>query len=409
MFSNMRTIDENMKVFIVTKEAIPNGMAATNRIKCYARAIHEGGVECEVIVCGCTELNPQNVRNTEAEGLYEGVPFRYIGGSTMDFHPTYIRLAGQVLRLWKTEQYLRRNMKKGDVLFLFLGGKVKRMLRFMKIAKSNGAYCVRDLCELPYGTGAETEQALRLRKITLEKQFPRLDGIVSISDALLNLAKEYTLPSCKHIKVPIMVEYEHYGIAEKPAAPEVPFIFHAGTLLQQKDGILGMVEAFGMAKQRLQKPIKYILTGNINSSSHPEELRRLIDKYHIADSLEFVGYLNRDQIKKYLTHASLVISNRPKSQQDYYGFSTKVGEYLASGTPLIMTNWGEAVNWLEDGKSAIFTEPEDTVALADAIVRVFANPDESRRIGLAGQEVCRNSFDYHNWSKPLVEFLNQLG
>ena len=398
-----------MKLYLITKEAFPNGMAATNRIKCYARAIQGGGIECEVVVCGCTELDPNFVYNTEAKGHYNGVAFRYIGGTTMDFRPKYIRLFAQALRLWKTERYLRNNMQKGDVLFLFMGGKVKRMLRFMKVAKSKGAYCVRDLCELPYGTGAETEHAIRMRKITIEQQFPKLDGIISISDALLNLAKTYTLTSCKHIKVPIMVEYEHYGITEKPAAPEVPYIFHAGTLLQQKDGILGMIEAFGRAKQRIKKPIKYILTGDINGSSHPKELRRLIEQYKIADSLEFVGYLNRDQIKEYLTHASLVISNRPKSKQDYYGFSTKVGEYLASGTPLLMTNWGEAVNWLENGKSAIIIEPEDTEALADAIVWVLTHPDKSRSIGLAGQQVCRECFDYKNWSKPLVEFMKQLG
>ena len=125
--------------------------------------------------------------------------------------------------------------------------------------------------------------------------------------------------------------------------------------------------------------------------------------------MEFVGYLNSNQMKEYLTNASLVISNRPRSKQDYYGFSTKVGEYLASGTPLLMTNWGEAVNWLENGKTAYITEPEDTEALADAIVHIFTHPEENRMIGLAGQELCRNCFDYRQYSKPLVEFLNQLG
>lgn len=396
-----------MKVYIVTKEPIPNGMAATNRIKCYARAIHDGGIECEIVIAGATELTGK-VFNTVAQGQYEGVPFRYIGGTTTDTRPEYIRRFAQLIRIKKAERYLCQHIQKGDVLLLFMGGNVNRMLSFMKVAKRRGAYCVRDLCELPYGTGAETEYAIRMRKVTIEKQFPELDGIISISDALLNLARSYTTPQCKHIKVPIMVEYEHYCIEDKPSAPDVPYIFHAGTLYQQKDGILGMIEAFGMARQRLKTPLKYILTSKIEASTHPDELRNLIKKYELENALEFVGYLNRDQIKEYLTHASLVISNRPKSQQDYYGFSTKVGEYLASGTPLLMTKWGEAINWLEDGISAYITEPEDTEALADAIVRVFEHPEESRRIGLAGQSVCKECFDYRNWCKPLVSFLGSL-
>lgn len=398
-----------MKVFIVTREAFPNGMAATNRIKCYARAIYDGGLECEVVVCGSTELNAQNVRNTDAQGLYEGIPFIYIGGKTTDFRPVTIRRFFQLTKLYLTERYLANKLKKGDVLFLFMGGNVNRMLRFMKVAKDKGAFCVRDLCELPYGTGAETEQAIRMRKKTIEKQFPKLDGIISISDALFKMAKTYTLSSCRHLKVPIMVEYEHYCVVHNSDAADIPYLFHAGTLSQQKDGIIGMIEAFGIAKQRLNKPIKYILTSSIDASSHPDELKRIIAKYQLEDSLDFVGYLNRDQIKDYLSKASLVISNRPRSKQDYYGFSTKLGEYLASGTPLLMTNWGEAVNWLENGKSAYITEPEDTESLADAIVNVFTHPEESRQIGLAGQEVCRKCFDYRNWSHTLVGFMNQLG
>lgn len=398
-----------MKVYIITKEPFPNGMAATNRIKCYARALHEGGMDCEVLIYGGTEIRDVIVRNTEKKGEYGNAKFRYIGGSPILPQNKLLRMVLQSRRLFQTVLYLRRVLQKGDILFLFMGEKVNTMLRFMKIAKRRGAYCVRDLCELPYGTGAETKFAIRMRKVTLEKQFPKLDGIISISEALLNLARTYTQPSCKHIKVPIMVEYEHYAIEDLSSNVKMPYIFHAGTLSQQKDGILGMIEAFGRARQRLQKPIKYILTSTPEASLHVKEIRQLIEKYHLEDSIEFVGYLVRDQIKEYLSKASLVISNRPKSQQDYYGFSTKVGEYLASGTPLITTNWGEAVNWLKDGENAYFIEPEDINALTDAIVWVFENPEVAKRVGEGGKLVCKKYFDYKNWITSLSEFMYQLG
>lgn len=398
-----------MKVYIVTGESFPNGMAATNRIKCYARAIKEGGVDSEVLIFRRTEVFGKAVKNQEGKGLYEGLPYQYIGGTTLRDKSLLIRQINDMIDLWRMYRYLNKNIKKGDVLLLYMGGNVRLMLRFMKIAHGKGAYCVSDLCELPYGTGAETSRAIRMRKLTTERQFPKLDGIISISDALMNYAKVYASSTCKHIKVPIMVEYEHYAIEKNQDNTKTPYIFHAGTLYQQKDGILGMIEAFGIAKQRLQMPIKYILTGSVETSSHPAELKNIIKKYQLEDSLEFVGYLYRDQVKEYLREATLVISNRPKSQQDYYGFSTKVGEYLASGTSLITTRWGEAMNWLTDKENAYIVEPEDTEALANAIVYVFQNREEARRIGLAGQIICQQCFDYHNWSKPLVDFFHELG
>ena len=45
-----------MKVYILTREPFPNGMAATNRIKCYAKAILQKGVLCEVLIFTRTEI-----------------------------------------------------------------------------------------------------------------------------------------------------------------------------------------------------------------------------------------------------------------------------------------------------------------------------------------------------------------
>lgn len=397
-----------MRINIVTKEPFPNGMAATNRIKCYARAIHEGGLDCEVIVIGGTEIKSGSVRNTNATGYYEGVHYRYIGGSPVLPLNKQLRLIIQSIRLLLTLLYIEWNIKKGDILFLYMSGKDSLVQKFQGIAKRKGAFCVLDLCELPYVAVSDPEKAEKLRKFFFENLFPKFDGIICISNNLLELAKLYTSSSCKCIKVPILVEFDKFSVGHKKVNYRSPFIFHAGTLYQQKDGILGMIEAFGMAKQKLNKPLNYILTGNVNESSHPAELKTLILKYQLEDSLRFVGYLNSEQIKDYLTQASLVISNRPKSQQDYYGFSTKVGEYLASGTPLLITNWGEAVNWLENGKSAYIVEPENTEALADAIVDIFTHSEDSLKIGVAGQEVCRQCFDYSSWIEPLVGYFEAV-
>lgn len=398
-----------MKVYILTGEPFPNGMAATNRIKCYARAIKEGGIDCEVVIFRRTERYGVKPKNIDGQGKIEGgIPYRFIGGTPLRGSNVFKRQIDDQLDILRTKQYLQHNLRKGDVLFFFMGYYIELMLNLMKIAHDVGAFCVRDFCELPFGTGAETKKAIRLREKTYKEQFPKIDGVISISEALLNVAKTYTSPKCKHIKVPIMVDYDHYEL-DKSANTTIPYIFHAGTLYEQKDGILGMIEAFGMALQQLSFPVKYILTGRIEEASHPKELKETINKYQLTNSLEFVGYLTSNQIKDYLKYASLVISNRPRSKQDYYGFSTKVGEYLASGTPLITTNWGEAVYWLKDGISAYIIEPEDKDALAQAIIRVFCHPEEAKQIGLAGQEVCRKNFNYKVWSQPLVNFMFQLG
>lgn len=394
-----------MKIYIITGEPFPNGMAATNRIKCYASAIHEGGLECEVVVYRRTEVYGCPVRNTVASGKYEDVPYRYIAGTTLRHKNLLIRQVLDRLDIWRTWSYLKRNMKTGDVLFLYMGGNVDLMLRFMNVAHGNGAYCVRDLCELPYGTGAETQTAIRMRKKTLERQFPKLDGIISISDSLLNLAKTYSLPSCKHMKVPIMVDFEKYAMEDRSSEVQIPYIFHSGTLYEQKDGILGMITAIGEAVAKATMPFKFICTGNIDNSPHVEDIRQLIDYYHLKDKIIFTGYLSEEELRDYLSKASLVIINKYKTQQNQYCFSTKLGEYLAAEKPLIITSVGEAMNWLTDKKNAYIIEPENTTALTEAILYMLQNRKEAKMLGSAGKKMCQESFDYHVWGKPLADFM----
>lgn len=398
-----------MKVYILTGEPFPNGMAATNRIKCYAMAMKEGGIDCEVLIFRRTEVYGKQPKNTDGQGTFDGIPFRFIGGTPLRGSNVIIRQISDNYDVWRTKKYLNRNLQKGDVLFFYMGRYIKLMLRFMSIARNKGAFCVRDLCELPYGTGTETKRTIHLRKITLEQQFPKLDGLISISDALLDLAKLHTPSTCKHIKVPIMVDFEKFYLSDKSEKSEIPYIFHSGTLFEQKDGILGIIEALGLAQNRIGLPIKFITTGNINQSPHKDEIKALISQYHLKDKIVFTGYLSNEDLQDYLSKAKMVIINKKHTQQNNYCFSTKLGEYLAASKPLVITNVGEATKWLENGKSAYIVEAEDTTALANAIVKVFTHPDESKRIGIAGQEVCRQSFDYRNWSTPLVEFMNQLG
>ena len=400
-----------MRVYILTGEPFPNGMAATNRIKCYARAIKEGGLDCEVLVFRRTEVYGQKPKNAMGQGTFNGIPFRIIGGTPLRGNHVLVRQMNDKLDIWRTKRYLKQNLQKGDVLFFYMDAYVELALTYMKVAHSKGALCIRDLCELPYGTGAETERAIRLRKITFTKQFPKLDGIISISDSLLNLAKKYTLPTCKLIKVPILVDYNQYYLQDKSDSAETPYIFHAGTLYEQKDGILGMIEAFGEVTQILKMPIKFISTGDINKNHEyeKEQIERMITRYHLENRLQFIGYISNGELKDYLSKASLVIINKYPTQQNKFCFSTKLGEYLAAAKPVIITNVGEAMNWLTNGQDSIILEPRDKQALIQAIVHVFSNPIEAQKIGRNGRDTCLDSFDYRVWSYPIVKFLKHLG
>lgn len=361
-----------------------------------------GGVDCEVLM-----YKQLSCYGYGLKGKFEGIPYHIVGG-TCELKPTLKRKFFCAFNIVQLLFLLLVKLRKGDVLFT-MGGDLTLTGKLITIAHLKKAKFVRDLCELPFGTHEESPEAVNNRHRIEAEQFPRYDGVLTISDALTEYALKSVLPSCKIIKIPILVDFDKFNMDNRSEEAKIPYIFHSGTLTEQKDGILGMIDAFGMAKQKLDFPVKFISTGKIEGSKHETELRSLIDKYNLKEDITFTGYISEEELKAYLQRASLVVINKYRTQQNKYCFSTKLGEYLAAAKPVIITNVGEAMNWLKDKESAYVVEPENIEALTDAFVNAFTHLEDSRAVGLRGKEVCRNSFDYRCWSKPLADYFNQLG
>ena len=397
-----------MNVYIITKQPFPHGMAATNRILCFGKAIVSQGIRCKVLTFTRTEVYGKKLRNTENEGVFEGIEFQYMGKTPLRGKNPIIRKLFDLMDQISLPFYLLKNLKKNDIV-ISVNGKDVRFINFLiHITHYKKAKFVRELCEIPYGTGKETKTTIKKRNYTLKKQFPLCDGIIAISDTLMSLAKEHISNNCHIIKIPILVDFEKYYIEDKSLEVTVPYIFHSGTLYEQKDGILGMLEAFGKASQHLSKTIHFICTGNPQNSPQHHEILKIINQYQISDKLTFVGYLFSEQIRDYLSKASLVILNKHPNQQNTYGFSTTLGEYLAAGKPVIITRVGEAMNWLKDGESAYIIEPNDTDLLAKTIVDAFSDPEKRKAIGKNGQKVCKDNFDFRNYGEKIGLFLQEI-
>jgi glycosyltransferase involved in cell wall biosynthesis len=397
-----------MDIYIITNGQFPNGMAATNRTKCFAKAIISQGLSCKVLIYTRTERYGKKPKNIDGKGVFEGIPFQYMGKTPLRGKNPFIRKFHDLADKFRLLSYLFQHLKKNDIVISVVGQDADFVQALIKLIHFKQAKFVRELCELPYGTGKETPKAIKKRDYILKKQFPSCDGIIAISDKLMNLAKEYASNKCHIIKIPILVDFEKYYIPDKSSDATTPYIFHSGTLYEQKDGFIGMLEAFGKATELVKKPILFISTGTISKSPHREEIKRIINQYHLKDKVFFTGYISDEELKENLSKASLVIINKYLNQQNTYCFSTKLGEYLAAGKPVIITNVGEAMNWLKDGESAYIVEPNDTDSLAKAIVEAFNNSEKRKMIGINGQKICKKCFDYRNYGAKLQHFFNSI-
>ena len=393
-----------MNVYIITYEPFPNGMAATNRIKCYAKALIEEGVSCKVIVFKRATHYGNIIQNICVSSIWEGVPYQYMGNRVYASSNIFVRKIENLLDRVKLMIFLIKTIQKGDIVLGYCGAMTYYINLLIHLIHLKHAQYVKEWCELP-GASKGTKKGLQSRRFILEMQLSKCDGIIAISESLKNLADKYISSKTRIIKVPILVEYDKFNMKDCSNLSEVPYIFHSGTLFERKDGILGMIEAFGIAIQKYSRPLDFILTGEIEKSPHATQIRELINKYNLKGRIRFVGYLNDEDLRDYLSKASLVIINKYVTQQNQYCFSTKLAEYLAAEKVVIITKVGEAVYWLNDKESAYIVEPGDTEKLSESIIYALENRELSKEIARNGKELCKRSFDYRCYGKILSDFL----
>ena len=379
-------------------------MASTARVRCYAKGLIQQGAEVFVILPIPLEPYDKPRQNALGKGIDEiGVHYQYMSGSSQRSRNFLKRQANDAYGYLHTLLYIYKHIKKEDQVIVYEGGVLWMILCAMAV-HLKGARVTMELNELPYVAKKQTKRRVFHRQCMLRLAFPRFDQFIVISETLKEIAHRYA-PKARIIKVPIMVDLEEQTSDIQDESPiQDPYIFHAGSLTHNKDGIMGMVEAFGKACEKTDKPIKFILTRKLEDSPHEAIIQDLIIKYHLEDKIRFLGYVEREVLYQYLRHCTLCIIYKYDNQQNKYCFSNKLGEYLSMARPVIITNVGEAMNYLEDGKNAYIIPPKNTDLMAEKILEIINHPQVAEQIGKAGQQLAQKEFDCLAQAKRLISF-----
>lgn len=391
-----------MRVFFILKSLFPNGKASTARVKSYTKGLTSYNINCKVILPIPLEKHNDPHINTQIEGEFNGVYFKNMSG-TLRRNKNIIKrqlidFKGYINTLW----YLMKTLQKGDIVIVYEGGifwhKIVANITHLKKCK-----VVMELNELPYGTGPQSNKTIQKRKKMLKNVFPKFDMFLTISESLTKLVQQYS-PHSAVLKVPILID--NINTINNDKTIKEPYIFHSGTLTEQKDGILGMIEAFGIACQQVNQPLKYYMTGYLKDSPHAIEITQLIRKYHLEDKIIFTGYLNTKDLRVYQKNCLFTIINKYDTEQNKYCFSTKLGEYFALKKPVVITQIGEAMNYLQDNVNAFIIPPHNVNLLANKIIEIVNNPQISQRIGEEAYKLTQTDFNCILQAQNIIKFFS---
>jgi len=91
--------------------------------------------------------------------------------------------------------------------------------------------------------------------------------------------------------------------------------------------------------------------------------------------------------------------------QAKHGFPTKLGEYLLTGNPVVVTTVGDIPGFLKDGESAVFAKPDEPESFSSRLNWVLDHKEEGIEIGERGKEVALKEFNYLIESQKLAKVI----
>ena len=231
----------------------------------------------------------------------------------------------------------------------------------------------------------------------------RISGMFVISQGL----KQYYIENgCQPDRVHILNMFvdttRFQGLKKQPSEP---YIAYCGTASNNKDGVDQLIKAFAIVVKKHPNYKLYII-GNTPSKQQRFNNFELVKNLGIENNVVFTGVVSSSEIPQMLKNATILALDRPNNLQAKYGFPTKLGEYLQTGNPVVITRVGDIPLFLKDGESALIAEPENPDSFAEKLCWAIEHPVEAREIGIKGKQVADIHFNSIFETKKIISVIN---
>ena len=257
-----------------------------------------------------------------------------------------------------------------------------------------------------YHERTEHPDVVRLSPLLLQfiylKECKKLNGMIVISTALQKYFKGMGIPKVEIVNMVVdSTRFEHL----KKSQDREKYIAYCGTASNNKDGVDRLIKAFSIFDQKVAGYKLYII-GKAPSKDDEAGNLRLVDSLKLKSKVVFMGIVDASKMPQLLYDAEIVALARPDSLQARCGFPTKLGEYLLSGNPVVVTDVGDIPKFLKNKETALLSQSDDIDAFAENMIWAAEHPDEAAVIGEKGRELALREFNYRTESKKILSLIN---
>lgn len=168
-------------------------------------------------------------------------------------------------------------------------------------------------------------------------------------------------------------------------------------------GVGTLLEATSQLRNRIEG-LKLVLVG----FTQPYEvvwLQNEIVRLGLNGYVDFLGIVESEEVPKLIAASDVCIHPFPAHKYLDLVYPIKVYEYLAMGKPVISSDLTAIRCIIKDGENGILVKPEDSVAMAEAVYRIYVDMDLCKRL----KKNARTSVEQFDWryiNKMIIDRLS---
>lgn len=394
------------KVGVLCYYKFPEGMAPTTRIIAYGKGLVRNNVDTEVVI-----IRPRQIPSDYPdEGLVEGVRYVYPYSRKNNVNRIRNLFIEKPRSVIKTIKYIKKSNKEKKYDCFFIS--------FDEVALMTLYIAAIRLLRIPLlFIGDEYPKPIREK---LHSDIPYwkknayrilhhpLCGRILMTEALKNYYNRNASMKPTHI-LPTIVDTNRFThVKEEINYSGNPYLCYMGNMELSKDNVDNIVRAFYILKHNSHyKRLELHLYGK-PSPNDRIVLDSLIKELGLNDSVFLKGRVNYSVVPTILKQATILVTSQPKTKRAEGGFPTKLGEYLLSNKPAIVTNVGEISNYVKDGYNAYMVEPNNPDEYAKKMDYILSHPKESKEVANRGRAYIMDNYSCEKVSLNLIVFLDNL-
>lgn len=385
-----------MNIILVSSGQYPDSHAAAIRHSTLAKGLIEIGDEVSFLL-----LTPQNW-NGNNKLNYFGTHFKTL--NNYNGSNKILKNYHQLKAIFKVKRILNElaSKKKIDGLVIFTID-ILPIYFLIKAARALGIKVFHERTELPYALGRQTIKEKELLRFYLNNLIPKFDGIFLISDKLISYIKQFNNATKKLLTVVDLSFFQ----TSKSSLYEFPYIGYCGTISGSKDGVPILIEAFAKITDQFPS-LKLVLVGNNSNTIAIKDTLDSIAKFGVEKKVIFSGLIDRETMPTILCNAQILVVAKPDNEQNSGNFPIKIGEYLATGVPIVVTSVGEIPLFIQDGENGFLAIPGSAESFAQKMRTALENPKKAKEIGQKGRLVAEKLFDYKLQSAIMSNYMKEV-